>query len=40
MKTALLSIARAVARIAAREVGSGILMREKERRLRDFLATH
>lgn len=38
MKFALLRLARRIARIATREVGTGILTLEKERRLREFLA--
>ena len=40
MQSSLIELARAITRIVARDVGSGILTREKERRLLEFLARH
>jgi len=40
MKSLLKALALAITRVARKEVGSGILTHEKERRLRAFLSEH
>lgn len=40
MKSILTILARAIARTVLDDIGKGILTHEKERRLKEFLASH
>lgn len=40
MKSLLQALTLAITRVARKDIGSGILTREKERRLRAFLSGH